>query len=181
MSKICSQLWIAAACASLMACVVRGYAGVGDMGAGGGVGGAGKLLGRAVWIEGVVLEGRKLGRKLGFPTLNVECDNELYPGHGVYITAVHIPSFHRTFTSVTNIGVRPTVYEDSVTTIESHLLDSSADVYRERLRLFFLKRVREERTFSSATQLREQISRDVASTRSWFDRNPVQSLDLVLP
>jgi riboflavin kinase/FMN adenylyltransferase len=139
------------------------------------------LLGRAVWVEGVVLEGRKLGRKLGFPTLNVECDNELHPGRGVYVTAVHIPSFDRVFPSVTNIGVRPTVYEDSATTIESHLLDFSADVYRERVRLFFLRRLRDEKSFSSATELMAQISRDVASTRSWFSENPLESLNLVLP
>jgi len=139
------------------------------------------LLGRAVWLDGVVLEGRKLGRKLGFPTLNVECDNELHPGRGVYVTAAHIPSFDRVFPSVTNIGVRPTVYEDSATTIESHLLDFSADVYRERVRLFFLRRIREEKNFSSATELMAQISRDVESTRSWYSENPLESLNLVLP
>jgi riboflavin kinase/FMN adenylyltransferase len=139
------------------------------------------LLGRTVWVDGLVLEGRKLGRKLGFPTINVECDNELFPGHGVYITAVHIPSFARTFPSVTNVGVRPTVYEDSATTIESHLLDFAADVYRERVRLYFLRRIRQERSFSSPTELMTQIRRDVDQTRTWFDEHGIESLSLVLP
>lgn len=140
-----------------------------------------RLLGRPLWVDGVVLEGRKLGRKLGFPTLNIESDNELHPGHGVYITVAHLPSFDRVFPSVTNIGVRPTVYEDSVTTIESHLLDFSADVYRERVRLFFLRRVREEKSFSSPTQLMAQIGRDVTASRDWFSDHPLGSLNLVLP
>lgn len=140
-----------------------------------------RLLGRVVWVDGVVLEGRKLGRKLGFPTLNIEGDNELRPGHGVYITVVHIPAFERSFPSVTNIGVRPTVYEDSATTIESHLLDFSADVYGERVRLFFLERVREEMSFKSPAELMAQIGRDVETTRRYFEEHRLDLLPLVLP
>jgi riboflavin kinase/FMN adenylyltransferase len=140
-----------------------------------------ELLGRRIYVDGVVLEGKRLGRKLGFPTLNIECANELHPSHGVYLSAVHIPSFGRTFASVTNIGVRPTVYENSVTTIESHLLDFSADVYREQIRLFFLKRLRDEAHFSSTTQLMAQVQKDVDAARSWFSKHPVDRLELVLP
>ena len=100
------------------------------------------MLGRAFHGDGTVLLGKRLGRRLGFPTLNVILENEIVPAEGVYITAVYIPSFQRVFTSVTNIGVRPTVYENSGVTIETHLLDFTADVYRERVRLFFLKRLR---------------------------------------
>jgi riboflavin kinase/FMN adenylyltransferase len=149
--------------------------------AGGEVEQAARLLGRAIYVDGNVLEGKRLGRKLGFPTLNVECDNELYPENGVYVTAVHIPSFGRTFTSVTNVGVRPTVYENSVTTIESHLLDFSADVYRERVRLYFLTRIRHEQSFPNTMQLMAQISEDVKVAREWFANHPVDNLDLVTP
>jgi riboflavin kinase/FMN adenylyltransferase len=140
-----------------------------------------ELLGRYVYVDGVVLEGKRLGRKLGFPTLNLECDNELQAARGVYVSAVHIPSFDRTFASVTNIGIRPTVYENSVTTVESHLLDFSADVYRERVRLYFLQRLRDEVQFGSTTQLMAQISHDVENARAWFAGNPVERLELVLP
>lgn len=140
-----------------------------------------ELLGRSHFIEGHVLEGKRLGRKLGFPTLNIEIENEIEPGHGVYVTAVHIPSFARTFPAVTNIGVRPTVYQNSLTTIESHLLDFTADVYRERVRLFFLERLREERTFASTAQLMAQIRRDAEEARRFFARQPVDELALVLP
>jgi riboflavin kinase/FMN adenylyltransferase len=139
------------------------------------------LLDRTVFIDGMVLEGKRLGRTLGFPTLNIEAENELQPDRGVYVTAVHIPSFNRTFPAVTNIGVRPTIYQNSLTTVESHLLDFTADVYRERVRLFFLKRLREERTFDSTTQLMAQIRRDVTSSREYFEEHPVESQSLVLP
>jgi riboflavin kinase/FMN adenylyltransferase len=142
---------------------------------------AGGLLARTVFIDGSVLEGKRLGRTLGFPTLNMEVENELLPDRGVYVTAVHIPSFGRTFPAVTNIGVRPTIYQNSLTTVESHLLDFTADVYRERVRLFFLRRLRAERAFDSTTQLMAQIRLDVAASRNFFEENPVENLPLVLP
>jgi len=139
------------------------------------------LLGRSVFIDGAVLEGKRLGRTLGFPTLNIEVENELIPSNGVYITSVHIPSFARTFPAVTNIGVRPTVYQNSITTVESHLLDFTADVYQEQVRLFFLERVREERRFESTLDLMAQIRRDVGQARDFFDHHPLDHLPLVLP
>jgi riboflavin kinase/FMN adenylyltransferase len=142
---------------------------------------AGALLDRAVFIDGNVLEGKRLGRTLGFPTLNIEVENELQPDLGVYVTAVHIPSFERTFTAVTNIGVRPTIYQDSLTTVESHLLDFTADLYREKVRLFFLRRLRDERAFDSTTELMAQIQRDVESARDYFAENRMENLKLVLP
>lgn len=142
---------------------------------------AARLLGRPVYVDGSILEGKRLGRKLGFPTLNVECENELFPAFGVYLTAVHIPSFGRTFSSVTNVGVRPTVYENSVTTIESHVLDFAADIYRERVRLSFLSRLRDEQNFPSTTDLMVQIRRDVDTAREWFAAHPLDTFDLIRP
>jgi riboflavin kinase/FMN adenylyltransferase len=142
---------------------------------------AAELLGRCLYVDGSVLEGKRLGRKLGFPTVNVQWQNELIPAQGVYVTATYIPSFQRTFPSVTNLGVRPTVYENSVATMESHLLDFTGDVYREDVRLFFLRRLRGEQHFSSTTQLMAQIGRDVEATRLWFLNHPISELDLVLP
>ena len=144
------------------------------------VGEAAGLLGRFTFVDGEVAVGKRLGSELGFPTLNLDWENELVPKQGVYITAVHIPSFRRTFPSVTNIGVRPTVYENSAVTMESHLLDFTADVYRERVRLFFLERLRDEQHFTTTTQLMAQIRRDVTAARTWWSTHAVESLDLVL-
>ena len=140
-----------------------------------------KLLGRPLFVDGSVFQGERLGRKLGFPTLNIAVENELYPAHGVYVTIVHIPSFGRSFPSVTNIGVRPTVYENYRTTVEAHLLDFTADVYKETVRVFFLERLRDEKVFSSAMQLVGQIRRDVEAARLWFLSHPPETLELVTP
>lgn len=142
---------------------------------------AAHLLGRALFADGRVFRGERLGRRLGFPTLNTQLENELFPARGVYITAVFIPSFGKTFPAVTNIGVRPTVYENYATTVESHLLDFSADVYHEDVRLFFLQRLRDERVFASPMALVAQIRRDVLLARSWFEAHPLASLELVTP
>ena len=85
----------------------------------GDVASANALLGRAYAMDGLIAKGDRMGRKIGFPTMNLQPDNELYPKDGVYFTSVRIESFERTFPCVTNIGRRPTVYEDFATTIES--------------------------------------------------------------
>ncbi len=134
---------------------------------------ANALLGRPYAMDGIVAKGDRMGRKIGFPTMNLQPDNELYPKDGVYFTSVRIDSFERTFACVTNIGRRPTVYEDFATTIESYVLDFSSDVYGERVRLSFFERVRDEMTFPSLLDLTAQIRRDVESTRRYFASHPV--------
>jgi riboflavin kinase/FMN adenylyltransferase len=132
-----------------------------------------KLLGRPYAMDGLVAKGDRMGRKIGFPTINLKPENELYPRDGVYLSTVYIDSFERTFGCVTNIGRRPTVYEDFATTIESYVLDFSSDVYGERIRLAFLGRLRDEMTFRSMLELTAQIRRDVEATRLHFERSPV--------
>jgi len=140
---------------------------------------ASRLLGHAHFGDGKVLLGKRLGRKLGFPTMNIALEEVMMPAEGVYITAVHIPSFQSTFQSVTNVGVRPTVYENSNVTIESHLMDFMADVYDEKVRIFFLRRLRDEQIFNSTFQLVAQVRRDVEDARLWFLSHPLGSLPLV--
>lgn len=144
------------------------------------VGDAWRMLGRPFFVDGRVAVGRRMGRKLGFPTINIEVENELMPAHGVYITGVHIPSFGRVFGSVTNIGVRPTVYERSNVVVECHVLDFTSDVYREEVRLFFYTRVRDERVFGSSIELVAQIRRDVETARAYFARHGLAEGELVL-
>jgi riboflavin kinase/FMN adenylyltransferase len=139
----------------------------------GDVASANALLGRAYAMDGLIAKGDRMGRKIGFPTMNLKPDNELYPKDGVYFTSVRIESFERTFPCVTNIGRRPTVYEDFATTIESYILDFSSDVYGERVRLSFFDRARDEQTFPSMLDLTAQIKRDVEATRLYFLKNPL--------
>ena len=125
-------------------------------------------LGRTYYIEGRVATGRRLGRKIGFPTVNMDPFNELFPGGGVYITTSRFESFDRSFASVTNIGVRPTLYENYATTIESHILDFDSNVYGDTVRLYFHKLLRREQQFRSALELTNQIRQDIERSRRYF-------------
>jgi len=136
----------------------------------GAIGEANAMLGREYELDGLVARGDRLGHQIGVPTINLEPENELPPADGVYVTEIEIRSFGRRFPSVSNIGRRPTLYEDYATTIETYVLDFSADVYGERVRLFFLERLREERKFPSMMDLKAQIQNDVADARDYFRR-----------
>lgn len=132
-------------------------------------------LGRTYFIDGRVATGRRLGRKIGFPTVNVDPANELFPGSGVYITTSRFESFSRSFESVTNIGVRPTLYENYATTIESHILDFDSNVYGDTIRLYFHQLLRREQQFRSALELTLQIRQDIDRGRLYFLRHPIRS------
>jgi riboflavin kinase/FMN adenylyltransferase len=129
-------------------------------------------LGRTYFIDGRVATGRRLGRKMGFPTVNVDSANELFPSGGVFVTTCRFESFSRSFEGVTNIGVRPTLYENYATTIESHILDFDSNVYGDTVRLYFHALLRREQQFRSALELTNQIRQDITRSRSYFLRNP---------
>src|SRR5439155_12094986 len=131
---------------------------------------------RTYFIDGRVATGRKLGRKIGFPTVNMDPSNEHYPGSGVYVTTSRFESFDRSFESVTNIGVRPTLYENYAITIESHILDFDSNVYGDSVRLYFHELIRREQQFRSALELTNQIRSDIERSRRYFLRHPVDRL-----
>jgi riboflavin kinase/FMN adenylyltransferase len=125
-------------------------------------------LGRTYFIDGRVATGLRLGRKIGFPTVNVDPFNELFPGSGVYVTTSRFESFSGSFESVTNIGVRPTLYENYATTIESHILDFDSNVYDDIVRVYFHALLRREQQFPSALELTAQIRKDIERSRRYF-------------
>lgn len=130
---------------------------------------ANAMLGRNYELDGLVARGDRVGHQIGVPTINLEPENDLAPAEGVYVTQIEIRSFGRRFESVTNIGRRPTLYESYTTTIETYVLDFSSDVYGEKVRLFFLDRLREERKFPSIMDLKAQIQKDIDETRRYFE------------
>jgi riboflavin kinase/FMN adenylyltransferase len=127
-----------------------------------------ELLGRPYALTGLIARGDRMGKRLGWPTINLAPENDLVPFDGVYASRVHFPSFPATFDAVTNIGTRPTVYENYQRVVESHILDFNADVYGETVELRFYKRLRDERTFPSMMELSAQIGRDVETARDVF-------------
>jgi riboflavin kinase/FMN adenylyltransferase len=129
---------------------------------------AGALLGHQYYVDGVVVEGDRRGRTIGFPTANLCTENELAPPHGVYATTTTIDGVVRP--SVTNVGVRPTVDSSGNTRIEAHVFNFEADLYGQSIRLGFVQRIRDERAFDSLEALRAQIGADCARARVLFDR-----------
>jgi riboflavin kinase / FMN adenylyltransferase len=129
---------------------------------------AGALLGRHVFIDGVVIRGAGRGRELGVPTANLDTTNELLPPHGVYATTVTIDGV--VHAGVTNIGLRPTFDDVAGTTIEVHVLDAERDLYGKTLRVGFVQRLRDERRFPDVDALKAQIDADVRRARRLFDR-----------
>jgi riboflavin kinase/FMN adenylyltransferase len=119
---------------------------------------AGALLGHQFSIEGTVVEGKRRGREIGFPTANIQTPNELLPPHGVYATTLTIDGV--VHPSVTNIGVRPTFGDSMETTVEAHVLAYSGDLYGREVRLGFVQRLRDERRFEDVDALRAQIEAD---------------------
>ncbi len=129
---------------------------------------AGALLGHQYAIDGTVVEGRRRGRELGFPTANLATDNELLPPHGVYATTLTLG--RDVHASVTNIGLRPTFGDVRATTVETHLLDHHADLYGRHVRLGFVQRMRDERRFADVDALKAQIAADTRAAARLFAR-----------
>lgn len=124
-----------------------------------------RMLGLPFALGGDVARGDGRGREIGFPTANLAVENEILPAAGVYVTEV--VALAGRFPAMTNVGVRPTFTGRHVT-VESHLLDFSGDLYRERVEVRFLARIREETRFSSAAELSDQIARDRAAAEAYF-------------
>ena len=128
---------------------------------------AAALLGRAYYVDGTIVEGRKRGRELGFPTANLETRNELVPPNGVYATIMTIDGV--VHGGVTNIGLRPT-FGETTPTIETHVLDYSGNLYGHTVRLAFVQRLRDERRFEDVDALRAQIDADKRRAERLFTR-----------
>ena len=127
---------------------------------------AAELLGHRHYIDGTVVSGDGRGRLIGFPTANLDTDHQLLPKPGVYATAARVSG--REWASVTNIGRHPTFGSAEVLLVEVHLLAGGRDLYGEPLRLSFVKRLRDERTFASVEMLQAQIAADCERTRELF-------------
>ena len=124
------------------------------------------FLGRHYQICGTVISGdNRGGRLLGFPTANLKVVDELIPRMGVYAVTVNVEG--NTYNGVTNIGTNPTFGEHALS-VETHLLDFSGDILGETIRINFIQRLRNEKTFSSIKELADQIAEDIRVARELF-------------
>lgn len=123
---------------------------------------ASRLLGHDFFVEGDVIRGQGLGRTFGIRTANIHLENEFFPMSGVYASLTSVDK--KKYKSVTNIGLKPT-FGGTNLSIETHLLDFDGNLYRKKLRIEFVERIREERIFSGIETLKEQIDKDIKIAR----------------
>ena len=130
---------------------------------------ASHYLGYPYLLKGKVVEGRRLGREIGFPTANILPDDQhkLIPTDGVYAVLVNVGDMQ--YKGMLNVGTRPTVNTNvDHRSIEVHILDFSADIYQSDISVSFVERIRNEVKFGSLDQLKEQLVLDKTRTLSIF-------------
>lgn len=126
----------------------------------------GELLGYPYFITGLILHGRRLGRTLGFPTINqIPEPQKMLPPNGVYFSRTLVGG--RMYQGITNIGTKPTVNGDALG-VETYLFDCSLDLYDQNARVELLEYRRPEVRFSSVSELKAQVDRDIEAADLYF-------------
>ncbi len=125
---------------------------------------ANKSLGYNFYVEGPVMHGLENGRKINFPTLNMEIDDKLLP-NGVYITRTFIDG--KIYKSMTNIGTHPSISELSKPIIETNVIDFSEFIYGKVVKVEFLKFIRDQKKFPSLNDLKEQLKKDLIQAQNY--------------
>lgn len=125
------------------------------------------MLGRPFSIIGKVMHGRKIGRTLGFPTINlIPPANKLLPPNGVYASVTKING--KKYPGITNIGYNPTVGKTPEPRVETYIFDFDEDLYGKTVELCLYKQEREEVKFDSLEKLKEQMQKDIVFGREYF-------------
>lgn len=127
------------------------------------------MLGRPYNISGTVVTGDKRGRTLGYPTANLATEAELLPPNGVY--AVRVVLGEESRLGVASLGIKPT-FSGKQYSIEAHIFDFDRDIYGKFMRMEFIERIREERSFPDAHALVEQIDLDARQARQLLEQPP---------
>ena len=125
---------------------------------------ANKLLGYNYYVEGPVVHGLKNGRKINFPTVNQEIEEEILP-HGVYRSRTKVGD--KIYKSMTNIGTHPTINELDKPIIETHLLDFNEFIYGQIVKVEILSFIREQKKFPSLNDLKEQLHQDCIKAQNY--------------
>lgn len=140
--------------------VIRGFILDGD------VLSASQFLGRPFNIKGKVVEGERIGRKIGFPTANLQPDDEIIlPLRGVYSGLAEVEGIK--YKAVINVGRKPTVGELEKDLVEAHILSFNEDIYGKIISVYFLDRIRDEKKFNSLDELKIQIQTDCSLTEKY--------------
>ena len=127
---------------------------------------ANELLGYAYGFEGEIIHGDRVGTQMGIKTVNIAFDPQrVLPKRGVYMSQVTLEG--ETYRGVTNVGTRPTVHDDGMVVIETHILDFHGEVYGETARVGLMRFMREEKRFGSLEELRETVANDIQLVKNY--------------
>ena len=126
---------------------------------------ANKYLGREWSIEGKVLKGRQLGKKIGFPTANIDIEDYILAKPGVYAVNVKKKNSSKSINGIANLGYRPTFNQKKIL-LEVHLFNFSGNLYNKYLTVNFLKFIRKEKKFKNVGQLQKQIKIDLVKAKN---------------
>jgi riboflavin kinase/FMN adenylyltransferase len=129
-----------------------------------------EYLGRPYSISGRVVHGDKIGKRLGYPTANLQLKHNRPPLTGIYVVEAHVPEYG-VLQGAASLGVRPTVKRDAKPVLEVHLFEFEQDIYGKTLRVEFLQKLREEQKFPDMDALTRQIALDVESAKKWFEKH----------
>jgi len=130
---------------------------------------ANTYLSKKYSISGKIIGGRKIGRNLGFPTANIYIAEsyKMIPGSGVYAVETELKG--KRYAGMLNIGYKPTINNDKTNcSIEVHILNFHADIYNEKIRIYFYKRIRNEMKFQSLEELKQQLVKDKTIVSKYF-------------
>jgi len=129
-----------------------------------------RYLGRHYSISGRVVHGDGMGRKLGFPTANIQLKHNLPPLSGIFVVQAHAEGLG-VLQGVSSLGIRPTVRSDGKPVLEVHLFEFEQKIYGKHLRVEFLQKLRDEEKYPDVETLTRQIALDVMNARKWFDQH----------
>ena len=121
---------------------------------------ANQLLGRTWSIESKVQKGRQLGKKIGFPTCNMDMKNYVIPKLGVYAVKIHRKNNRKILKGIANIGYRPTFNQKKLL-LEVYIFNFSENLYNKYLTIDFINFIRKEKKFKNINQLKKQIKLDI--------------------
>jgi riboflavin kinase/FMN adenylyltransferase len=129
---------------------------------------ANECLGYQYCLQGVVVEGNKLGREIGFPTANMQFYEPLkqLPADGVY--AVKVKAEGKEYLGVMNVGLRPTIKGAASRVVETHMLDFNDDIYGQPIEVRMVHRIRDEQKFDTIEELKKQIALDISDSHYYF-------------
>ncbi len=129
-----------------------------------------RYLGRNYSISGRVVRGDGLGKKIGYPTANIQLKHNRPPLNGIFVVQVHVED-GGVLQGVASLGVRPTVKHDGKPVLEVHLFEFSQQIYGKHLRVEFLHKLRDEEKYPDVGALTRQIALDVKHAKRWFQQD----------